>query len=392
MRAAATNTTAGSAPGTDTGTASADVVPPHHRPDISMEADLVEEIMRVRGIDAIPAKLPAIHPAPPRAALGLENKVRHAAAALGLSETLLFGFVSHQELAALGAPKATISLKNPLTEDRNVMRTSLLPGLLAALSRARRHGEPDVRMFAVGARWLARSETSPALDFPEDRDLPDEVPTFAAVLAGSRYRPLEKALPLDILDAKGIAAELVERVTLQTTSHAHQPADRRLPYLHPRGAADLLAGTTHVGTYGPLHPDVVDALDLGGPAFVIELDLRALERASRGVPRFAPIPVLPATTRDLSLVVHERVAAGEVMSAIRDAAGALCEGVEVFDVFRGGSLAADHKALAFHVVYRDPRAATDPDNAKTLTDEEVDAKNQAVLASVSQRFGAVLRT
>jgi phenylalanyl-tRNA synthetase beta chain len=271
------------------------------------------------------------------------------------------------------------------------MRTSLLPGLLSALARARRHNEPDVRMFAVGARWLPRGESSPALAFDEDRDLPDEVPSFAAVIAGSRYRALEKPAAVDVYDAKGIAAELVERVTLRATRHEQQPADRRLSYLHPRGAGDVFAGDVHVGTFGPLHPDVADAFDLGGPAFVIELDLRSLERASLRVPRFSPIPVLPAATRDLALVVPERVTAGEVMGAIRDAAGGLCEDVEVFDVFRGGSIPSDHKSLAFHVVYRDPRAAADPDKAKTLTDEEVDAKNQAVLAAVSQRFGAVLR-
>ena len=124
---------------------------------------------------------------------------------------------------------------------------------------------------------------------------------------------------------------------------------------------------------------------------MIELDLRSLERASERVPRFVPIPMLPAATRDLALVVREDVTAGQVMAAIRDAAGELCEDVEVFDVFRGGSVAEGHKSLAFHVVYRDPRAATDPARARTLTDEEVDKKNKAVLAAVGQSFGATLR-
>jgi phenylalanyl-tRNA synthetase beta chain len=371
--------------------ASADVVPPHHRPDVSMEADLIEEVMRVRGIDAIAPELPAIRPSAPRAALVLENRVRNAAAALGLGEALTYGFVSDKELAVLGAPKAAVTIKNPLTEDRNVMRTSLLPGLLAALGRARRHGEPDVRMFAVGARVLGRSADSPAPQFPEDAALPDEVPSFAAVLAGSRHRPLEKPLPIDVYDAKGIAVELASRVTNRPARAESQPADRRLPHLHPRGAGDVFVGDVRVGTFGPLHPDVGDALDLGGPAFVIELCLRSLERAAAGVPRFAPIPVLPAAMRDLALVVREEVTAGQVASAIREAAGELCEDVEVFDVFRGGSVPADHKSLAFHVVYRDPRAASDPEKARTLTDEEVDKKNQAVLAAVSQKFGATLR-
>jgi len=371
--------------------ASADVVPPHHRPDLQMEADLIEEVMRVRGIDAIEAVLPAIRPAPPRDTLALEGRVRHAAAALGLSEALTYSFVSEKELLAIGAPKPAVRVVNPLTEDRNVMRTSLLPGLLSALSRARRHGEPDVRMFAVGARVLARGAASPELQFAEDRDLPDELPSFAAVLAGSRHRPLEKSAPIDVYDAKGLAIELVERVTLRQARCENQAAEARLFHLHPRGAADVFVGDVPIGTFGPLHPDVIDTLDLGGPAFVVELDLRALDRVSQRVARARPIPSLPAATRDLSLVVPEAVPAGHVMAAIREAAGELCEDVEVFDLFRGGNVPADHKALAFHVVYRDPRAATDPDKARTLTDEEVDQKNQAVLAAVSQKLGAVLR-
>ncbi|MEZ4314966.1 MAG: phenylalanine--tRNA ligase subunit beta [Polyangiaceae bacterium] len=370
---------------------SADVVPPHHRPDISMEADLIEEVMRVRGIDAIPAVLPAIRPAAPRRTLDMEGRVRREAASLGLAEALTYGFVSDKDLAAIGAPKAVVTVKNPLTEERNVMRTSLLPGLLQALSRARRHGEPDVRMFAVGARFLGRSSSSPDLEQVEDSDLPDEVPSFAAVLAGSRYRPLEKPVAVDVYDAKGIAIELVERVTLRKAHVVQQLGERRLAHLHPRAAADVVVGETVVGTFGALHPDTIDALDAGGPAFVVELDLRALESVAARTPRFHPIPGLPAATRDLALKVPETVTAGEVIDAIRDAAGDLCEHVEVFDVFRGGNLTEGQKSLAFHVVYRDPRAASEPEKARTLTDEEVDKKNQAVLAAVSERFGAVLR-
>jgi phenylalanyl-tRNA synthetase beta chain len=104
-----------------------------------------------------------------------------------------------------------------------------------------------------------------------------------------------------------------------------------------------------------------------------------------------PIPVLPPATRDIALVVHDDVTAGAVEETIQQAAGELCESVELFDLFRGGQVPPDHRSLAFHVVYRDPKAATDPDNAKTLTDEEVDKRHKAVEETVKQKFGAVLR-
>lgn len=263
------------------------------------------------------------------------------------------------------------------------MRTSLLPGLLEALRRSRRHGEGDVRLFTVGSRILPIEGAADGL--------PDEVPSFAAVLAGNRRSVLSPPSPLDVYDAKGVAVEITERVTRQSAEIALCAAEERPPYLHPRGAGTIRVGGTQVGVFGPLHPDVVDALDLGGPAFVVELDLRSLERVGVRTPSYKPIPVLPAATRDIALVVHDDVTAGAVGDAIRAAAGELCESVALFDLFRGGNIPADHRSLAFHVVYRDPKAATAPEEARTLTDDEVDRRHQAVIEAVHKRFGAVLR-
>jgi phenylalanyl-tRNA synthetase beta chain len=360
--------------------AEADLVPPTHRPDLEREVDLVEEVVRVRGLDAIPTVLPAIRPQPPRATGKLEGRVRRAAMSAGLAEAITYGFVSRESLEALGAPPPPVALMNPLTEDRAVMRTSLLPGLLEALGRARRRGVTDVRLFTLGSRFLASRGA-----------LPEEARSFAAVIAGAREGVLAKPEAVDVYDAKGVALAVVERTTNRVAHATPQPADRRAAHLHPRGAADVWIEGERVGSFGPLHPDVVDRLDVGGPCLVIELDLQAIERVGVATPRFSPIPVLPAATRDIALVVHDDVTAGAVGAAIREAAGELCESVDLFDLFRGGSIPADHRSLAYHVVYRDPKAATDPERARTLTDEEVDRRHAAVVDTVKQRFGAVLR-
>lgn len=363
----------------------AEVLAPLHRPDLTLEADLIEEVVRVRGLHTVPAVLPAIRPQPPRQTGVLERRIRRTAIEVGLSEAITYGFVSPKELAALGLPPATVTLVNPLSEERSVMRTSLLPGLLEALGRARRHGEVDVRLFTVGARILPPSADSAA------EGLPDEVPSFAAVLAGSRQSALAPPIALDVYDAKGLALEVTERVTHRTATVALCAEGERPPYLHPRGAGSISVEGIRVGVFGPLHPDVVDKLDLGGTAFVVELDLRSLDRAGVRTPHYRPIPMLPAATRDIALVVHDDVIAGAVGDAIREAAGELCESVALFDLFRGGSVPADHRSLAFHVIYRDPKAATDPEAARTLTDEDVDRRHQAVVDAVRSRFGAVLR-
>jgi len=365
----------------DSGGVTAEVIPPAHRPDLGLEADLIEEVVRVRGLDAVPTVLPAIRPQPPRQTGALEARFRRAAVELGLSEAITFGFNAPRELTALGLAPDAVALMNPLTEDRSVMRTTLLPGLLEALRRARRHGVADVRLFTVGTRILPVQGAA----------LPDEAPSFAAVIAGARRTALAPPAPLDVYDAKGVAVEIVERVTRRSAEVAHQPESARAPYLHPRGAGQISVEGRVVGSFGPLHPDAVDALDLGGPAFVVEFDLRAVDTVRVRTPQYRSIPTLPAATRDIALVVHDDVSAGAVGHAIREAAGDLCESVELFDLFRGGTIAADHRSLAFHVVYRDPRATTDPDHARTLTDEEVDRRHQAVIEAVGKKFGAVLR-
>jgi phenylalanyl-tRNA synthetase beta chain len=356
---------------------------PTFRQDVNREADLIEEVARVRGLDAIPTVLPAIKPQHPRDAHALERRVREAAVALGLSEAVTYGFVSPKDLAAVRAPEAAVVVANPLSEERSVMRTSLLPGLLEAVARARRHGESDLMLFTLGARFLPAAGAAA---------LPDERPSFAAVLAGNRRTHLEKPRPFDVFDAKGLAVEIAERAASHRAEVAAMPHDVAR-HLHPRGAATLTLSGHVVGAFGPLHPEVLEAWRLDDvPVVAVEIDLRELSFVGRAAPRFVPIPRLPAATRDIALVVHDRVLVGDVERIIREVAGDLCESVELFDVFQGPSLPADHRSLAFHVVYRDPRAATAPGDARALTDQEVDERHAAVVSRAKAELGATLRS
>ena len=362
---------------------SATFVIPTFRPDVEREVDLIEEVARVRGLDAIPAVLPAIRPHAPRD-LGVLDLARTSAVALGMSEAITFGFVSPKDLAQVGAPPSPLVLQNPLGEERSVMRTSLLPGLLDAVRRAWRGGENEVRLFSIGTLFAPGDDP---------RGLPREVPTFAAVLAGARRNYLSKPEKFDVYDAKAVAVELIERVSGRAATVRSQAADRRAPHLHPRGAGEVLIDGQPLGRFGPLHPDVLDAWDLAMAGVVaVEIDLDLLARVRRPGVRYAPVPRLPAATRDIALVVRDDVPAGEVERVIREAAGDICESVQIFDVFRGPSLPEGHRSLAFHVVYRDPRAATAPSEARTLTDREVDERHAAVVSKANAELGATLRS
>jgi phenylalanyl-tRNA synthetase beta chain len=354
---------------------------PSWRVDLALEEDLVEEVLRVHGFHHVQAELKPQRIVAGRSVPTTFDRVRRAAAELGLAEALTWGFTSPSMLEALEAPPASVVLLSPLGEEKSVMRTSLLPGLLEALGRARRHGVRDVRLFTTGSRFLAPRAGEP---------LPEERASFAAVLAGSRKNGLGKGQPLDVWDVKGLATELVARVALrEPTVEALTGADA--PHLHPRGIGAVIVDGARVGTFGPLHPAIEQKLDLDGPALVVEIDLGALERAGRRLPQHRPLPVLPPVTRDLAFEVPEAVPAGELADAIRAEGTSLCESVELFDLYAGQGLKPGHRSLAFHLVFRDPRAATDPEHARTLTDEQVDALAQGIIGKMAMRFGASVR-
>jgi phenylalanyl-tRNA synthetase beta chain len=272
-----------------------------------------------------------------------------------------------------------------------------LPGLFDAAVHARRHGVSDARLFQIGARFLspdpnvaAGAQLERALGL-KSAPLPYEARSFAAVISGKRDAVLQKREDVDVYDAKGIAVTIVERVTKRAASVRHQEPERRAPYLHPRAAGEVLVDGKVAGVFGVLHPDVGDLLGIEGAIALIELDLETLDEVGEAALKYKAIPTLPATTRDIALVVSEDVSAGAVALEIQKAAGELCESVELFDLFRGGGIPEDNRSLAFHVVYRDPLASTDPEKARTLTDDEVDKRHASVLSAVEQRFGAQLR-
>lgn len=214
---------------------------------------------------------------------------------------------------------------------------------------------------------------------------------LAVALAGSRPMHLTKPEAVDIYDAKGVAVELVERLTHKSAIVEHVGGAPGYEHLHPRGAARVTVDGATVGRFGPLHPDVAQTLELEIPVFVVELDLAALERVGSQPPRYRPLAKVPAVVRDIAFELPESILAGTVEALIRKSAGELCESVELFDLFKGGSLPEHTRSLAFRVTYRDPLAAAQPDKARTLTDKEVDACHARVISAAKTELGATLR-
>lgn len=365
------------------------VTAPTHRPDLVRPEDLAEEIARVRGYDRIPSELLARTPdaSPPDPRPLLLRALRRGAMAAGLYEAVSFTFLAPKDLAASRVPVDSIALANPLSEERSVMRTSLLPGLLAAASRSERHQTSRIRLFE-----LARTYTPAAAEGRYARSIEDQhsVPVreramFAILLEGPRDEWIGEGKPVDFFDAKGALETALAAVRLELTTLPDDAIEARAPYLHPRRSARVLVDGEDVGVLGEVHPDVVEAHALTGKPIYAELSVDALVRLaqSRGPRTVEALPRFPKVQRDLAIVVPSEVLAADVVAAITEAAGGLAEDVALFDVYEGKPVPDGHKSLAFRIAYRDRDA--------TLTDARIEAVHAAVLASAEKRFGARVR-
>ncbi len=361
------------------------VTVPTHRPDMSREVDLSEEVLRIEGFDKVPTAIPHVRPSAegtPRA-IRFVRAAREAAAVAGLNEAVSYSFVAPHELERARVAPATVVLENPLSEERSVMRTSLLPGLAAAARRALRRQVDRVALFEVGNVFL-----------PSNDALPREERRLSFLLAGPRSAWIGDGAPFDFYDGKGYVESVVRSLCLSEARFALDDAlDETAAWLHPRRRASVAVGgpglavpeAVLLGSVGELHPDVADALELETRAIYGELSLPGLLRAHElaGDPQATPLPRFPAVRRDIALEIDEAHPAGAVAEAIREAGGGLVEEVRLFDLYRGSQVAEGRKSLAFRVTYRDLEA--------TLTDKKVDKAHARVEKAVKGQFGANVR-
>ena len=375
-----------------------EVVPPSWRTDLTDPYDLVEEVVRLHGYDAVPSVLPQ---APPGRGLTptqrRRRRVDRALAAAGYVEAPGQPFVGPRDWDALGLPaedprRNALRLVNPLSEEEPQLRTTLLPGLLATLRRNLARGLADVALFETGLVFLPGAHAAPAPRLPVtsrpgpaelaalDAALPRQPRHVAVVLAGEREprgwwgpgRPVSWADALEAAREAGRAAGVSLAVR----------RGERMPW-HPGRCGEVLLDDAVLGHAGELHPRVVQALGLPGGTAAMELALDPLLQAPGGpvpAPRISPYP---AATQDVALVVDAAVPAAEVEAALREGAGELLESLRLFDLYTGRQVPAGTRSLAFALRFRAPD--------RTLTVEEASAAREAAVAAATRRTGAVLR-
>jgi phenylalanyl-tRNA synthetase beta chain len=372
------------------------VTPPSWRPDLLQPADLVEEVLRLEGLDVIPSVLPS---APAGRGLSATQRRRRAVgkslALSGYVEILPTPFLPAAVFDAWGLPaddarRKTTQVLNPLEADRPHLATTLLPGLLEALVRNVSRGIVDVALFAVAQVVQPTEQTMGVELIPVNRrpaddeiagldaSLPQQPQHVAAVLTGLREPrgPWGDGRRSEAADAFE-AVRIIARgsgidVTLRAAQH--------LPW-HPGRCAEVLVGETVVGHAGQLHPAVIERSGLPKGTCAVELNLDAIPIVDAfPAPRVSPFP---AVFQDVSLVVDADVPAQTVEDAVRDGAGELLEDVRLFDVYTGPQVGENRKSLTFALRFR----AAD----RTLTEDEASAARDAAVQRAAEQVGAVLR-
>ncbi|MFA7440748.1 MAG: phenylalanine--tRNA ligase subunit beta [Sphingomonadaceae bacterium] len=346
------------------------VAVPGWRRDVDGPADLVEEIVRLIGLDkvesvALPRAEGVARPTATASQLQ-ERRLRRLMAARGLDEAIAWSFISSEQAAWFGGHAWT--LENPLSAELAVMRPSLLPGMVAAAARNVARGATTVPLFQTGKRYLADGEH----------------PTLAILLAGEA-RPRDwrfgKAGTFDVFDVKAdILAALAAAGAPVERLQTIQPA---AGHYHPGRSARLTLGKTVLAEFGELHPEVLRSLDLDLPTVAGEIFLDAIpvRRTKRARPAFTP-PVLQAVTRDFAFLVPDNVSAEQLLRAIQGADKALITGARLFDRFTGPGVPEGQASLAVTVTLQ-PRD-------KTFTETDLEALAGKVVAAAG-KLGAVLR-
>jgi phenylalanyl-tRNA synthetase beta chain len=356
---------------------------PSWRPDVTQKADLVEEVMRMTGVDKVPVEpLPRVAGVASRILTIPQNRrrlVRRTLALRGLDEALTWSFVSHTEAERFGGGAAELQLVNPLAAELTDMRPSLLPGLIAAARRNANRGFGDTALFEVGQVFHSAA--------PEgQRTYATALRTGTARFVGAGRHWRERATKVDVFDAKADLAAVLD--TLGLDIDKLQLVAEAAEWAHPgRGGRVQLGPKAPIAWFGELHPSLLEALDLTGPAVAIEVDLDAVPAPRRKPTRAKPaleLADLMPVSRDFAFVLDSGVPAANVLRAARNADKVLISGVDVFDLFEGGALGEGKKSLAIAVTLQ-PRE-------HTLTDEEIDRASAAIVAAVAKATGGVLRS
>jgi len=356
-----------------------DVTPPTYRVDITREIDLIEEVARLYGYDRIPVTLPDVSvmtSAGERKKI-LEYRIREVLKGSGYTEIITYSFISPDSVNILGLNedderRNLVKIKNPLTEDQAVMRSTLVYGLLEAMKKNAYAGCFKLRIFEMGRIFIHKREG----------ELPVEKNRLGGLLTGLRNDDIwsSKEMNGDFYDLKGCIENILDDLKIPGV---HFTSDHGESLLHPGKSCAIYAGNQMLGFLGEIHPDILIKMDLKNPAIVFEMDMDILAACYSGLIVYREPPKFPSVTRDVAFLVSQRLEAEEMLRLARSKNKELLEKVSIFDVYSGKSVPQGMKSLGLRFAYRA--------SERTLTDDEVNEIHGAIVKRMADVTGAKIR-
>ena len=355
------------------------VTVPSYRVDVGIEEDLIEEVARMHGFDLIPSTLPtgASGQGGKTGKQAFKTTVADTLASFGLNEIITYSFThpgifDRMKLPGDSALRQGVKIKNPLSEDRSLMRTMLLPGILEALAKNYSRRNHDAAVFEIGAVFLP----DPAGDTNR------ELETLAGALMGALPGNwLGKAADYDFYHLKGILDNLFKTIGAEGVVYRKESAN---PGFHPGRAATLVCGDETIGVIGELHPDVLGNFDLPERIVAFELDLEKLYDLKGQTRQYKPLPKFPGIERDLAIVLNKDNQVGDIINTIYGKGGELLKTVEVFDIYQGEQVPPGCQSIAFSLSFQ----ASD----RTMTDAEISEITGAIAEELTKTYQAQLRS
>jgi phenylalanyl-tRNA synthetase beta chain len=355
------------------------VTPPTFRVDISREIDLIEEIARLHGYDRIPVTQPAISilsMEQDRRKI-LEERIRTLLNGYGYSEVITYSFIPATAVDDLGLPagdarRTIVTIRNPLTEEQSVMRTTMIYSLLDTMRKNANAGCFDLKLFEIGRTYLARQAGM----------LPVEKNRIGGLLTGARYDHCwhYSGIAADFFDLKGCLEGLFEH--MKVASVKFRP-DLQEPFLHPGRSCGIMIGEDVIGFLGEVHPDVLTRMGLKNRVMVFEMDLDVLAGNFSGALSYRDISKFPASSRDVAFLISRDRTVEEIFKFSLDMHEELLENVLVFDVYEGKGVPEGMTSLGLRFSYR----AHD----RTLTDQDIGQAHNAIVLRIMEKSGAKIR-
>ncbi|HBB18079.1 MAG TPA: phenylalanine--tRNA ligase subunit beta [Syntrophus sp. (in: bacteria)] len=355
------------------------VTPPTCRIDIVREIDLIEEIARLYGYDRVPATIPAASViAGVRQEKGaVEERLREIMTGAGYTEAINYSFISPEAVDRLDIGEADqrrchVRIRNPLTEEQAVLRTTMVYSLLLNAKKNADCGGFDLKLFELGRTFIRCGEG----------ELPQEANRMACLITGLRYedRWHSRDLRADFYDLKGCVENILDDLGIPVCSFRSGIHE---PFLHPGKSCGVFSGEARIGFLGEVHPAVLARMDLTGPIVVCELDMDRLAALYSAKTSFRSIPRFPSSSRDVAFLIRRELEACEVLLPAEESHEELLEKVQIFDIYEGTNLPAGMKSLGLRFSYRSAD--------RTLTDDEVTEVHGRIVQAIVRVTGAAIR-